>query len=225
MIFHQILSKLSKLLEKYFYLSGDELIVRHTSSSPKVFLDVGCGKGNLMRSLLNLDKSKFSDSYKVGLDIFLPYLFRARGIYNDVIRCDLRFLPIKDATCDVVIANQVIEHLEKKDGFKLVNDLEKISRETIIITIPVGYNPKHHLEDGNPWQAHRSSWHPEEFKWRGFKVYGYSGARFLKDERSEFKTKLRIMVPFLFALSLFTQAITYKLVTASYQMLCIKKKI
>ena len=220
---HQTLSKLLKLLEKRFFLSGDELLIHHASNSPKVTLDVGCGKGNLMRSLLNLNRPKFQDSNTVGLDIFLPYLLRARGIYNDVVQCDVRFLPIKDASCDIIIANQIIEHLKKNDGFKLIKALEKILRETIIITLPVSYNPKKHLEDDNPWQAHLSSWHPDEFKERGFKVYGYSGARFLRGERGLFKIKSKIITPFLFVLSLFTQLITYKLVTASYQMLCIKR--
>jgi hypothetical protein len=57
--------------------------------------------------------------------------------------------------------------LSKSDGLTLIKDLEQ------------------HLEDNNPWQAHKSAWHPDEFKMRGFKVYCYDGARFLKGERGE----------------------------------------
>jgi len=160
----------------------------------------------------------------IGLDVFLPYLFRAKGVYNDVVRCDVRFLPFKESSCDMIMANQIMEHLAKNDALRLVKDLEKVARGTIIITVPVGYSPKNHLEDSNPWQAHKSSWHPDEFKKRGFEVYGYRGARFLRGERSEFKIKSRITVPFLIMLSLLTQPITYKFVTASYQIICFKKK-
>jgi len=40
-------------------------------------------------------------------------------------------------------------------------------KEKNIITVPVSYNPKQRLEDDNPWQAHKSAWHPDEFKIRG----------------------------------------------------------
>lgn len=214
------------------FLSGNDLIVRHihtahthASSSSKVILDVGCGKGDFMKSLLNLDNPLFTDSYTVGLDIFFPYLFSAKEVYNDVLRCDVRFLPFKEVSCDMIIATETIEHLEKKDGLTLMKEFERISRETIIITAPVGYNPKQNLEDDNPWQVHKSTWHPYEFKKRGFKVYGCNGAHFLRGERGEFKIKSKAFVPFLFALSLLTQFFTQKLVTASYQMLCIKKEL
>jgi hypothetical protein len=128
----------------------------------------------------------------------------------------------RDASCDIVLASQIIEHLSKNDGLTLIKDLERISRGKIIITVPVGYNPKQHLEDDNPWQAHKSAWHPDEFKIRGFKVYGYDGARFLRGERGEFKIKSKMLMPFLFAISLLTQLVTRKFVSASYQMLCIK---
>jgi SAM-dependent methyltransferase len=188
-----------------------------------VILDVGCGKGNTVKTLLLLNRTVFTASYKIGLDIFLPYLFSAKKIYDDVLRCDIRYLPIKDSSCDIVIANQVIEHLDKNDGFKLMQSLERVSREIILITTPVGYNPKQDLEDNNPWQVHKSTWHPDDFKKHGYKVNGYSGACFLLSERGRYKIKS--VSPFLFVLSLITQFITRKLVIASYQMLCIKQKL
>lgn len=219
-------------MEKLICFSGKDSVVRHissthnhASSNAKVILDVGCGKGDFfLRTLLNVDTSLFKISYTVGSDIFLTYLFKAKAIYNDVLRCNVRFLPLRDASCDLVIASQIIEHLKKNDGLTLVKDLERISAEAIIITTPVCYNPKQHLEDNNPWQMHQSTWHPDEFKKRGFKVYGYAGARFLRGERGEFKIKSKIIEPFLFIISLLTQFIVQKLVTASYQMLCIKWK-
>jgi len=221
--------KLLQLLEKRTYLQAIDAILHyistadnHVSSSSKILLDVGCGKGNLAKSLVNVDKPVLAVSYTLGIDIFLPSLLIAKKVYDDVLRCDIRFLPFRDASCDIVLASQIIEHLSKNDGLTLIKDLERISKGKIIITVPVGYNPKRHLEDDDPWQIHKSAWHPDEFKTRGFKVYGYAGARFLLGERGEFKIKSRMFAPFLFAMILLTQLITRKFVTASYQMLCIK---
>jgi len=128
----------------------------------------------------------------------------------------------RDASCDIVLASQIIEHFSRSFINVKPSFFDRISRGKIIITVPVGYNPKQHLEDDNPWQAHKSAWHPDEFKIRGFKVYGYDGARFLRGERGEFKIKSKMLMPFLFAISLLTQLVTRKFVSASYQMLCIK---
>ena len=220
--------KLLQLLEKQTYLLGTDAILHHISaadnhySSSSIFLDVGCGIGNFAKPLINENKSVFAVSYAIGVDIFLPSLLIAKKVYDDVVRCDIRFLPFRHASCDIVLVSQTIEHLEKNDGLSLIKDLEKISKSTLIITVPVGYNPKQHLEDDNPWQLHKSAWYPDEFKACGFKVYGYAGARFLFGERGEYKLKSRILWPLFFTLSLLTQCITRWFVTASYQMLCVK---
>ncbi|HEY0089560.1 MAG TPA: methyltransferase domain-containing protein [Candidatus Lokiarchaeia archaeon] len=197
---------------------------KHIFLTPKVIIDIGCGKGNIIKSLFNINNLMLTHSYSIGLDIFIPSLLTARKIYDDVVRCDVKCLPLRDASGDIVLATQILEHLKKNDGFDLIRDIEKISREIIIISLPVGDNPKQHLEDDNLWQAHLSSWHPDEFKAMGFKVYGYEGARFFRSERGSFKMKSKIILPYLFILSLFTQLFTYRLVTVSYQMVCIKIK-
>jgi hypothetical protein len=190
----------------------------------KVIIDVGCGKGNLIKSQFDIDDLMLVHSCSVGLDIFVPSLLEARKIYDNVVHCDVRYLPLRSASGDIVFATQILEHLEKNDGFNLIRDIEKISRKIIIISIPVGENPKQHLEDDNFWQAHISSWHPDEFKAMGFKVYGYEGARFFRGEQGSYRIKLKILAPFQYLFSLLTQLITFKLVTVSYQMLCLKIK-
>jgi SAM-dependent methyltransferase len=191
------------------------------SSNPKVLLDIGCGKGNFMKAL-NEDMTEINFSSKIGVDVFLPSLLKAKKVYDNVVQADVRFLPFKDSSFDIVMANQIIEHLTKADGLQLLNDAERLSTEMLIITVPVGFNPKSHIEDDNPWQIHQSAWHPDEFKDRAFTVYGYAGARFLLAEKGEFKLKSKALELFLFMLARFTQLITRRLVTASFEMACIK---
>lgn len=221
--------KLIDVFNQLTSLSSIDTILRFIYStdthdpSPKKILDVGCGKGDIVRSLQKPRKPPMVSFQTIGLDIYLPYLLKTKKEYNEAILCDARFLPLAIDSCDVVIASQIIEHLEKKEGLKLIADLERISKGIIAITVPVGYSQKQHLEDSNPWQQHKSGWHPDEFKTRGFIVSGHLGARFLRGERAEFKINSKASKPLFFMLSLLTQLITKRFVTASFEMVCIKK--
>jgi SAM-dependent methyltransferase len=198
------------------FLSPVDLLKRQIADDAKIVLDLGCGKG----TSLSIELAQRKDVYLVGVDLFLPSLIEAKSIYKDVVLADVRFLPFRPASCDVAVGSQVIEHLEKSVNF--INRLEEISKKTVIITVPVGSNPKHDLEDYNLHQAHKSEWYPEEFKKLGFQVWGCEGARFLRNEQSQFKM-CKAFYLFFYFLSIFTQFITYKLVVASYQMLCVKQ--
>jgi SAM-dependent methyltransferase len=183
----------------------------------KSILDLGCGKG----TALSLELAKYKKAYLVGVDIFLPSLIKAKNCYGDVILANVKFLPINSKSCDLVVASQVMEHLDKRTNF--LKTIENIANKLIIITVPVGHNPKHALEDSNPDQAHNSEWYPWDFKKLGFQVYGCEGARFLRSEKSQFKGP-KGFYRFLLLTSFFTQFITYKLAVASYQMVCIKSR-
>jgi SAM-dependent methyltransferase len=191
--------------------------------NPNVVLDVGCGKGYVV-SELSRRGNKLRKSYLIGVDIFAPYLREAKHIYHDVICGDVRFLPIRSHSADVVLALDIIEHLESMDGFRLIKDLEQIAVNQIFIYTPVGFNPKSYLEDNNPWQAHRSVWHPNDFRSKGYKVLGIGGVRFLYGERHEFKLKHKIFFIPLLGIALFTQFFVFKFAHIAYQMLCIKEK-
>jgi len=191
-------------------------VKRQISDDAITILDLGCGKG----TPLSIELSEHKGIYLVGLDLFLPSLIEAKSFYDDVILSDVRFLPFRTASCDVTIGSQIIEHLDKDEIF--IKRFEEISKKTLIITVPVGSNPKHHLENENPYQKHKSEWYPDDFKKLGFKVWGCEGARFLRSERSQFKMH-KAFYPLFFVLSIFTEFITYKLAVASYQMLCVKQ--
>jgi len=53
--------------------------------------------------------------------------------------CDVRKLPFKQKSFDTVLCMEVIEHLEKEEAIRLIEDMEKIARKKIIITTPVGF--------------------------------------------------------------------------------------
>jgi hypothetical protein len=71
---------------------------------------------------------------------------------------------------DTVFLVDVVEHLEKEEGRRLLAQTEHIARHQVIVFTPLGYMPQHHDDgkdawglDGAAWQEHRSGWLPEEF--------------------------------------------------------------
>ena len=73
---------------------------------------------------------------------------------------------------DSVFALDMIEHLEKEEGHKLLEQAERIARRQIIVFTPFDFYPQPYDDsnnrdrwgmEGGYWQAHRSGWRPEDF--------------------------------------------------------------
>ena len=134
----------------------------------KTVLDVACG--------LSLKSQYITADIRVGVDIYRPYLEKIEtDVPYAVVQADIRdldkyFLP---NSFDLVMALDVVEHLEKDDALKLLKDCENIAKQAVIIETPKGFIPQDMdilgLE-GHEWQTHRSSWEPEEFEERGYNV-------------------------------------------------------
>lgn len=134
----------------------------------RTVLDVACG--------LSLKSQYITADVRVGVDIYRPYLEKIDAdipyavINADIRELDTLFLP---RSFDLVIALDVVEHLEKDDALKLLDDCEAIAKEAVVIETPKGYIPQN-MDimgfGGDEWQTHRSSWEPEEFEERGYNV-------------------------------------------------------
>ena len=113
--------------------------------------------------------------YCVGVDIFRPWMNGARRQerHSDCVLCDIQRLPIREKTFDIVLCMEVLEHLTKEDGQKLLEKMERIARRQVIVTTPVGEFALHPATDDNPYQEHQSSWRPAELVRYGYKIRGY----------------------------------------------------
>lgn len=179
-------------------------------------LDLGCGQdspiGYLSRSF-----------YSVGVDIFQPYVeeSRKKGIHNEYILADVTRIKFKPRSFDGVIAHNLLEHLPKEEGRKLLPKMESWARKKVIIGVPNGYQP-HEAYDGNPYLAHKSSWSAPELRAQGFKVYGMDGWRILRGVYGELKFK-----PWLFWLLIsdITQKVTYYFPGLASSLLAVKEII
>lgn len=142
-------------------------------------LDVGCGEHSPLALIAKHYKFKV-----VGLDIFEPYLeeTKNKGIYENVVLGDARYLPFKDRSFEAVTCIEVLEHVEKEDGEKIVNELERSSRWLVLLTTPIGKCAQH-AYDGNPYQEHKYVWSLEELKSRGFKMVRGRGLKGMAGDR------------------------------------------
>lgn len=162
---------LAGLNPAYFMYLNNLLPLLRTSHS---ILDLGCSPGS---------PARYSSGYKVGLDGFEISLERARAskAYNEVLLGDVRKLDVLFPVrrFDAVVALDLIEHLEKADGFTLLNQMEAKADRIVVIVTPNGFVPQTNPVNG--LQEHVSGWTSDEFIARGYKVIGLHGWKALRN--------------------------------------------
>jgi hypothetical protein len=129
-------------------------------------LDVACG--------LSL-KSKFINAQiRVGVDIHEKYFeYIETTVPYVVLKYDVRKLReiFPPRSFDVVVALDIVEHLEKSEALDMISQCEEIARKAVIIETPLGFVPQNidiQGHGGDQWQTHRSGWEVEEFNHLGY---------------------------------------------------------
>lgn len=206
---------MNKLLAKIFKHYLFEL--ENAVGDCKSLLDVGCGSGSPIRS--------FSHKlFCVGVDAFAPSIEKSRAskIHNEYHQVDVLDIgnKFKPGSFECVLANDLIEHLTKEEGFRLIEMMENIATKRVLIFTPNGFVAQREY-DNNPWQVHKSGWTAEEMKARGYKVIGINGAKSLRGEFARSKIKPRALG---FIVSRITQIFVRNKPEKAFQILCIKKK-
>ncbi|MEM2180850.1 MAG: class I SAM-dependent methyltransferase [Nitrososphaeria archaeon] len=127
----------------------DPFVMTLLTDKGKSYLDIGCGKGK-WGYLINT--SHKPPSFIVGGDLDIKNIMYAqkKQVYDDVLLFDGRYLPFRDASFDIVLALEVIEHMEKLEGYKLLNEAERVSKEKVIVSTPLlgaryWYSEKEHI--------------------------------------------------------------------------------
>ncbi len=130
------------------------------------------------------------DYYLEGIDLLPINKNKKLWIHDAYKKGDVRFLRkfYKKNSFDAVVAIDVIEHLNKKDGIKLMEDMEWIARKKIIILTPEGFH-KQGIVNGNPYMKHLSGWKSHEFKKRGYRVMGMHGLKIIRGKEASIKYK------------------------------------
>lgn len=194
----------------YYWLLSHEL--SHVDS----VLDVGCGA----RSPLQKIPKTF---HAVGVDIFQESITRSKKlhIHDAYIRSDVMKIhqKVRRKSFDAVIALDLIEHLTKKEGDKLLVAMEIIARKKVIVMTPNGFYKQEPYE-GNTYQIHKSGWSVEDFRSKGFAVYGIRGLQWIRGEYATIRWKPWFLWGLL---ATFFEPFTVFFPNIAYQLFAVKK--
>ena len=162
-------------------------------------LDLGCGRRNTFAWVNKTGKRFFS----VGVDLDEPRLSQNKqaGIHDSYIKGDITTVEFTPKSFDIVLAIDVIEHIYKEDGFRLIEKMERIARSKVIIVTPNGWE---HLRGDKLNQHHKCGWESSELRDMGYKVNGLWGLRFLRSMR-----RYTFLWPLWVIISGLTQKFTY----------------
>ncbi len=187
------------------------LILRELSGLESV-LDLGCGRHSMVPIIPTW-------IYTMGVEIFEPDYQAAvqskrhkRYSNQDILTVDF-----PEKSFDAVVLLDVLEHLPKEKGAAILKKVEKIARKKIIIFTPNGFLPQNDFNE-NPYMDHLSGWEVNEFKSRGFKVYGVRGLKSMyknmKHEHSDGYAHSNIQD--------YGQILTYHFPEKAFQLFCVK---
>lgn len=137
-----------------------------TNIPDKTILDVACGFGD-WGFLIRSRKKCLSIA---GLDIWRPHLYMLKNlkIYDRLIQAKIPFMPFKEKSFDISFACEILEHLSKEDGNKLLSELERVTKGFIIVSVPVNLPQKEAY--GNPYEEHVCEWSERDFSRQGYTV-------------------------------------------------------
>lgn len=143
-------------------------------------LELGCGSNS---PLLKIGLGKRTTA----VDIWQPYI-DAHNRSQDYLCCkqaDVLTMPFAGKSYDAVVICDVMEHLPRAEVLRidLFAKMEQCARKKVIIFAPNGYIDNDEV-DGDPYQAHVSSWEPSDYLERGYLVKGATGIRWILGKAS-----------------------------------------
>ncbi|MBI1799327.1 MAG: class I SAM-dependent methyltransferase [Candidatus Eisenbacteria bacterium] len=133
-----------------------DVIVRER---PRRVLDVGAGYGKF-----GILAREYSEVERVdALDANPPRYPVYDHFYGGDLRELDRVLPDDATGYDLALFIDVIEHLEKPEAYRVLDQLTRRARK-VLITTPLGFRPQEIA--GMPFETHRSGWFPWDFSKR-----------------------------------------------------------
>lgn len=160
------------------------LQIRSALRDCREVLDVGCGPDSAL-SLLGFERL-------VGIEGYAPSVETAKKnhTHHEIVQGDVRRLGTQFQTgqFDACVALDLIEHLSKEDGRKLMQDMDKLARRKVVFLTPNGFLPQSHTEQAD-LQEHLSGWEVSEMRGYGYQVAGVLGPKRLRGAYHHLKRK------------------------------------
>jgi ubiquinone/menaquinone biosynthesis C-methylase UbiE len=133
---------------------------------PETVLDVACGCGSWYPTLP-------FDCEWVGLDIWLPYLCLQRFQARNLIRGTATHLPFRSHQFDLVLCIEILEHLTREDGARMLGEAKRVAKRAVIVTTPTDPLGRHSQGEinGNPHERHITPISSKRLVTLGFNVH------------------------------------------------------
>ena len=152
-------------------MPGFQSVFFQEDFSEKIIIDFACGFGtwgHVIRSMIFQGGDK---AYMVGCDVFKAFLKKNKKYnpYDDLIVCDARYLPFKEKSANIVLCFEMIEHMDKPEGFTLLSQLDIIAKDKLVLSTPNGFMEQHGTESIQ-FEEHKSFWLAKDFEQKGFRV-------------------------------------------------------
>jgi 2-polyprenyl-3-methyl-5-hydroxy-6-metoxy-1,4-benzoquinol methylase len=134
----------------------DEVAQRCARLTPRRIIDIGCGTGHLLRSLV--DRMAVAPELVVGVDRSRAAIRRARAVVpkGTFVVADLYRLPLDADRFDLVLCTEVLEHV--REPALAVDALCRLCAPggRVAITVPDGAQ--------DSWEGHANFWNEDEFR-------------------------------------------------------------
>ncbi|WP_168413105.1 class I SAM-dependent methyltransferase [Bacillus salacetis] len=165
-------------------------VLKHIKQTD-VVVDIGCGIK---------PQNLFTPKVHIGIEPYSEYI---EHLEKNLANRDRTFIFINSTwdilrkfpsnSVDTIIFTDVIEHLSKMQGKKLLKEAERVAKVQVILFTSLGFLPQCHPDgkdawglDGGKWQDHKSGWEPKDFhdKWN---IYLCEKFHYGKDEDNLFE--------------------------------------
>ena len=124
----------SEWLKKYEYFQPfwfERAIWVWKQFRPKNILEIGCGTGYLIRQI----NEKLCPA--IGVDISEYAINKGKKICPNLIKGDVRNLPINDMSCDMVIGFDILEHIPEEFIDQVISEINRVCYRYCFFNIPL----------------------------------------------------------------------------------------
>ena len=192
-------------------------------------LDCGSGSGNMWTHGELKEFVEASSPYVAIslLDAAIPDSKLQTEVFTQIVGVlPQAMFSIPNNAFDVVIAFDVIEHLEKSNGYLLLYEMDRVGSDFQVVFTPTGFlwQPP---SRNNPHNAHISGWHPKELKILGWKTQtGLMGFKWLMGPygAQRFSSSSRIGTAFLSIVMKLSQIFARPLPRLAHSFFAVKYK-
>ncbi len=195
-------------------------------------LDLGCGSNPPLLRAMHPRMYYGVDAYKPSIDAVIHRCESHQLFHYKFEVGNLDSVHFAENEFDVVVCVDVIEHLSKDNGLKLIESAKHWASKFVYISTPNGFL-RQDPYDSNSFQEHLSGWSIKEFDSLGFEpIRGGGGLKILRKREMQpdawshvSGSSLRWKPKFFWSvLSGFSQVIFNRVPSWSYQIHAIYKK-